>query len=613
MRSTRQVVITINFTAMTATQKQDRKKLRSLLVKKPFYRLLPDVSERPNDRMLKDLGRRAVIRDNKVYMEETQADFQRQLNPESHAINDRNVYINYRKGDDGLYYEEDFPRYAFAYQQEILDDRMARTTGNDVQFDLADEITSEESLDTYNKFKAGWADKRMENAWHFAIKSDFSTADAAFVGILSKGKFRWKVLSYNNDDVLYPHYNRITGELEVFARTYTSEDEEGNTRNYIDVWDDRYYYRLVDRLPSDESNGTEGSIPDDSGILHTLAGDFDVDGYDLEEKRAHGFPWVPVAYHRREDGPVWSPSQETIEHREAAFSRLAQNNHDFGLPIMFLKGKGRDIKEIATKDMSYASKIFILPENGDAGFLNRQDASAAYKTELDMLEDKIYSQSMVIKAPELKSGDTPAAAIKLLYSDAYNKALLEIQEYDEFVCKMIEIFKWGYGIEVEMRLAFTNTRISFYISPFIPINDQEVTTNLATAVQNGFVSKQTASEKFYFSTPQEWKRIQKEKHDEQMQELLLQEQKLDIQTDAQIEAAEAQAEINTEQQVETLKAEANIEKGESPTKKVRSHKGSLATGNGIRRGRPATSGKQWDHWGNEIDPVTGKAKSKWDE
>jgi hypothetical protein len=278
-----------------------------------------------------------------------------------------------------------------------------------------------------------------------------------------------------------------------------------------------------------------------------------------------------------------------------------------------LYGEGKKIKEIATKDMSYASKIFIIPKDGKAEFLNRQDASNAYKTELDELKKKIYEGAMVIKAPELKSGDAPAAAIELLYSDAYNKAALEAQEYDEFLCKLVAIFEFGYGVEIERRLDFKNTRITFWIQPHLPINTQEITTNLATAVQNGFVSKQTASEKFYFSTPQEWRRIEREKHDEQMQELLLQEQKLDIQTDAQIEVAERQAELNTEQQVETLKAEQHIENNGTPQKKVRSRKGSVATGNGIKRGRPATSGKTWDQWGNEIDPATGKAKSKWDQ
>lgn len=591
---------------MAQTTQTKKKNLRGLLTKKPFYRLMPDAPAQV-DGTLNSLGEKKVIRDNKVYMEVSQADFQRELDPSSHAINDKTVYINYRLNkEDGLYYEEDFPRYAFAYQQEILDDRMARTTGNDIQFDLADSITDDKALDTYNSFKAGWADKRMENAWHFSIKSDFSTADTAFVGILTGSKFSWKVLSYNNDDVLYPHYDRITGKLSVFARTYSADDEEGNVRNYVDVWDDRYYYRLVDADVNRIDSQTE-SEDEDAGTLQTLGGSFDIDGYSVEAMQPHGFPWIPISYHRRNEGPVWSPSQETIEHREAAFSRLAQNNHDFGLPIMFLKGQGKKIKEIATKNMSYASKIFIIPENGEAGFLNRQDASSAYKTELDMLEDKIYSQSMVIKAPELKSGDTPAAAIKLLYSDAYNKALLEIQEYDGFVCKMIDIFKFGYGVEVEKRLAFMNTRISFYVTPFIPINDQEVTTNLATAVQNGFCSKQTASEKFYFSTPQEFKRIQREKHDEQMQELLLEEQRLEQQNEANIDMQEELSDIQTEQQIEVINAQADANKDDDgdSSKKVRSKKGSVATGRGA--GRPNRSGKVWDDNNNYL------GRNGWDQ
>lgn len=581
---------------MAQTTQKQTKNLRGLLTKKPFYRLLPDTSANPHVGVLNNASNNIVTKDKLSYQEVTQADFRRELDPASHAINDRSIYINYRYNkEDGLYYEEDFPRYAFAYQQEILDDRMARTTGNDVQFDLADDVTDKEKLDTYNSFKAGWADKRMENAWHFSVKSDFATGDTAFVGILRNGKFSWKVLSYFNGDVLYPHYDRITGKLNLFARTYSADDDEGNSRNYIDVWDDRYYYRLVDKsfpertIPAEQKDG-------ETDVLVTLAGKYDIEGYAIEDRRIHGFKEIPVAYHRRDDGPVWSPSQETIEHREAAFSRLAQNNHDFGLPIMFLKGEGKKIKEIATKDMSYASKIFILPENGEAGFMKRESASEAYKTELDLLEEKIYSQSMVIKAPELKSGDTPAAAIKLLYSDAYNKALLEIQEYDEFICKMIDIFKWGYGIETENRLNFMNTRITFYVTPWIPINDQEVTTNLATAVQNGFVSKQTASERFYFSTPKEWERIMQEKHDEQMQELLLEDQRLDIQQDNTVETQEQLSEIQTEQQIEVIEAQAQANKDEDKetVKKVQSRKGSVATGRG--RGRPKTVGT--DKWGN---------------
>lgn len=565
---------------------QKKKSHKQLLVKKPFYRLLPDAPS--NIGQLQSLGEKAVVRNNCVYMEVTQSDFLRELDPNSHAINDRNIYKNYRKNEeDGLYYEEDFPRYAFAYQQEILDDRLARLTGNDIQFDLAEDSDDETAWDVYQAFKGGWADTRMENAWHFAAKSAASTGDTAFVGFMKGGHFKWKVLSFKNGDVLYPHYDRETGEPNLLARTYTEMDEEGNDRKYIEVWSETKYYRLVDKTIDDDADDNTDEELEIEGYC--------VSGYKIEFESKHGWPTAPFAYFRREDGPVWSPSQETIEHRESAFSRLAQNNHDFGLPILGLYGDGKNIKEIATSDMSYASKIFIIPADGKAEFLNRQDASNAYKTELDMLEAKIYSQSMVIKAPELKSGDTPAAAIKLLYSDAYNKAMLEAQEYDAFMRKMIEIFKWGYGIESERRLDFQNTRIAFYIVPFIPVNDAEVTTNLATAVQNGFCSKQTASEKFYFSTPQEWKRIRREKHDDQMQELLVEEQRLDIQNDANIELQEQVSDIQTEQQIEVIEAQAEASEDEKP--KIQTRKGNVRTGRG--RGRPRTVGT--DKWGNRAN------------
>lgn len=589
---------------MESQTQTEKKKLRRLLVKRPFYRTLPDVQKQNcSDAILANLGEKTPVIDRLMYTEVTQADFLRELDPNSHAINDRSVYINYRYNDkDGLLYEEDFPRYAFAYQQEILDDRLSRLTGNDIQFDLADKRNTEETQEAFSVFKEGWADKRMENAWHFAAKSDLSTGDTAFVGFMVDGKFGWRVFSYANGDELFPHYDRRTGKMNVFARTYSDYDDYGDTRDYIDVWDDKYYYRLVADNGLEEDDNNEDK---NKGVLPTLAGDFDVDGYILEYSNEHGAPSMPVSYHRRDDGPAWSPSQESIEHREAAFSRLAQNNHDFGLPILGLYGSGKKIQEVATSDMSYASKVFIIPADGKAEFLNRQDASNAYKTELDMLEAKIYSQSMVIKAPELKSGDTPAAAIKLLYSDAYNKAMLEAQEYDAFICKMIDIFKWFYGIESEKRLIIDNTRISFYIVPFLPVNDQEVTTNLATAVQNGFCSKKTASEKFYFSTPQEWKRIQDEKREQERQELLLEEQKLDIHQENNIETQQQLSDIQAEQQIEVLSAQADIENGgegdsendDDDAKKVRSSKGNVATGRG--RGRPRTVGT--DKWGNRAN------------
>jgi len=560
--------------------------LRGLLTKRPFYRTSP-MSLGISGRELVNVAERSMTADKLIRTEVTQADFIRELDTDSHAINNRELYKAYmEKDEDGKYYEVDIPRYAFPFQQEILDDRLARLTGNDIQFDLADIDKGDKGYETYDQFKAGWADKGMERAWHFLAKSVLSTGDGAFVGILDNGQFYWKVFSFTDGDVLFPHYNKLTGKLEVFARLYQNYDEQGVTRNYIDVWDDTHYFRFIDKSEKGGENSEAGQ---------QKVGDFNVDGFTLEFSKPHGFNRIPVAYKRNDAGPCWAQVQELIEHYESAFSRLAQSNHAFGLPIMYLQGEGKEMEEIATSDMSYAAKILLIPTDAKAGFLERQDASGAYKTELDELRKKIYEGAMVVKAPELKSGDTPAAAIKLLYSDSYNKALLETQEYDEVLHDIVDIFKWGYGIESEQRLSFVNTRIVFYARPYIPINDTECTTNLSVAVQNGFCSKQTASEKFYFSTPNEWDRIQNEKHDEDMYTLLLEEQRLEQQNDANVEMQEEISDIQTEQQIDVIKAQAAVTNDdEKKTPKARTRKGSVNTGRG--KGRPRTVNT--DKWGN---------------
>lgn len=591
---------------METTEKKTFK--RELLTKKPFYRINADVGEK-KDFPRTDIGEQRIVGDKLSYDVVTQEDFLRELDPNSHAINDKEIYQTWmQQEEDGLYYETEWERHAFAFQQEILEDRLVRLTGNDIQFDLSDRTENDDTRQDFYKFKTAWAEKSMERAWYQLAKSVLSTGDAAFVGILDKGKFYWRVFSFLKGDVLYPHYNRLTARLDVFARQYKDYDDNGNPRKYVDVWDNQFYYRFVEDVTSDgDPNANDDAMKID------YVGNFSIQGYVLDAKPVkHGFNEIPIAYHRCDSGPCWSSSQETIEHYELAFSRLAQSNSAFGLPILALQqGTGRNIEELSMGDMSYAAKIFLVPSDGKAEFLQRQDASNAYKAQLDELKRKIYEQSMVVKAPELKSGDTPAAAIKLLYSDSYNKAMNETQEFDEVIDKMVDIFSWGAGIEFETRLKFINLPLSHFCIPFIPISEGELATILATGVQNGFCSKQTASEKFTYATPQEWSRLLAEKHDEQMHDLLLQDQKLEIQADHQIEVAEAQAEINANmQQLSTSTSSSSSSSSSDKAPKARIKKGSGSSGG--KRGRPATIFAQWDENRNKIDPVSGKPYSHWD-
>ena len=571
--------------------------LRELLTKKPFTRILPDghydhgytFGEVREMQPVPDKLRRKIV---------TQEDFMRELDPAGHLINDRELYpdVWQKNEEDGKWYIQEIPRYAFSYQQIILIKHLTHLCGNDIQFELTDKSVNEDTQKVFNEHRNGWANKNMEVAWYQLAKSVKATGDGAFVGFLDKGKFEWKILSFLNGDKLFPHYDLRTGKLNTLARTYSNYAEDGSvTKRYIDVWDDEYYYRFV-------ADGDPTSLLDKA--KQAVFKLFSVGGYKLEWAEKHGFDSIPISYMRDDNGPCWTFSEETIEHYELAFSNLAHSNHDFGLPIMYVKGEGSE--EVTTNDMSYASKIMILPSDGEIGFLNRQDASNAYKGELDKLEDSIYKQSFAVKTPELKSGDTPGVALKIMYSDAYEKAMTDAHEYDGAIDKMIEIFNWGYGIESEKRLSFINTNIRHYIEPYIHVNFSELTQNLNVAVLGGFLSRQTASEKLPYATPQEWDRILKEKHDEQMQQLLLEEQRIEIQNDANVEMQEDLAEIQTEQQVEVIKAQNQIQqKEEEKGKATNKKKYSVATGRGA--GRPSKSGRKYDENGN------WEGRNNWDK
>lgn len=564
-------------------------KLRELLTKRPFTRIMPGGQydhgyiDGDNKEIVipHDTIRRKIV---------TQEDFLRELDPAGHLINDKELYpdIWVKNEDDGRWYVQEIPRYAFSFQQIILVKHLTHLCGNDVQFELSDKKATDKTTKTYTEHRNGWANKNMEIGWYQLVKSVKATGDGAFVGFMDKGKFGWKVLSFLDGDKLYPHYNLRTGKLDTFARAYTAIDEKGNvSKRYIDVWDDQYYYRFV-------ADGDPSTIT--GKIVQAIVKAFSADGYKLEEKTPHQFDSIPVSYMRDDNGPCWTFSQEAIENYEHAFSNLAHSNHDFGLPIMYVKGEGSEV--IESKDMSYASKIMFLPSDGEAGFLNRQDASNAYKGELDKLEESIYKQSFAVKTPELKSGDTPGVALKIMYSDAFEKAMNDAHEYDGCLDKIIDIFNWGYGIESESRLEFMNTNIRHYIEPYVHSNLTELTQNLNTAVLGGFLSRQTASEKLPYATPQEWDRIQQEKHDADMHQLLVEEQRIEIQNEHAVEMQEEVAEIQTKQQVDVIKAQNDSQEDdgedEQKAKVTKKKKGSVATGR--RPGRPNLLNT--DKWGN---------------
>lgn len=454
----------------------------------------------------------------------TQADFLREFYPTGHSINDPSIYPDiYREeildvldenGEETgkktrRLYKELVPRYAFAFQQIITIKQIVHLCGNDIQFELIKDKPTESEIRTFTTYREGWLEKDMEIAFYGCVKSVKITGDGAIVGYIENGKFGYKVLSFLNGDTIYPHFSN-TGELELFARSYFDYDEEGDIIvEWIEVWDKTYLTRM--RKTGEKYKNVIDKITESLGA----------NGYKVVSRKVHGFRFVPVAYYRDNDGPCWSPSQDSIDGFELSFSQMAHNNQAYGEPILVFQGEGENVD--INHDLNGTIKTLSMGPDDKASYLQSQSASESYMKQIDTLYKMIYKMSFIVDPPELKSGDLPAAALKILYSPAVEKAMCDANDFKNLLNDLAKIFSYGYGVEKGDTIGFTNLPVTCWIKPYVHVNESAIMADLAIGVQNGFVSRQTASEKAtFYTTPSDWDRIIREKKEEQEADLLYQ-------------------------------------------------------------------------------------------
>ena len=491
--------------------------IREILTKKPFFTIsstrnvmsMTPVTDKHN----------TVDKDNDkaLYYILSQEEMLRQYYPSGHKINNELLFPDIWKKDPetNKWYKQSITRCALAFQQIITTKHIIHIVGNDVQFELSEdekysqkdgldgeleasiELQDDDSTKLLSIFKSGWIDLDMEIRFYEAVRSYMITADCAIVGFIQKdGTPSFRTFSFLNDDKLYPHLNSITGEIELFARKYYDYDDEGEAvTEWVEVWDDTYIYRCKHSLKP--KNVTS--------FIKTI---FGLNGFEIVEQVRHGFPFCPVAYARNEDGPCWAAGQQTIENFEEALSYFFENNKAFAFPILLISGDGIELHG----DMNGSVKsISIDSSDGDAHFLENNDISASYNTLLTKFYDLIYEQTFTVKPPELKSGDLPGVALKLLYSPAIECAICDAQKLQPFLNKLVKMVKFSWGLKKECQADLMKLGINAWIEPYVHQNDSELVTNLATAVQNNIISCKTASERLSkYTKNDEFERILKQ-------------------------------------------------------------------------------------------------------
>lgn len=554
---------------------------REVLTKKPFLQI---TAQRPlMSLQVTDKANATEVEgtDRATYTVLSQEEMLRQYYPTGHKILNDLLYPDIWKQDPDTkrWYQQKITRCALGFQQIITTKHIIHLVGNDVQFELSaqdgndrqsDKVPDDANTDPnvlfkteedsntvlLNDFRRGWMKLSMEGVFYEAVRSLMITAECAVVGYMDEnGNAGFRSFSFLDDDKLYPHYDSITGELTLFARRFYDYDEDGTAvTEWVEVWDDTKLYRFKRSTP-------------DSSMVTRIKDLFGLNGYEKVSEQRHGFNFIPVAYVRNENGTCWSAAQDTIEKFEEALSYFFENNKAFAFPILVVSGEGVELKGDAN---GAVKAISIDSSDGDAHFLDHNDVSASYNTLLTKFYDLIYEQSFTVKPPELKSGDLPGVALKLLYSPAIERAIEDAQILQPFLDTLVRMVKYAWGLKEDCLADMMNLGINAWIEPYVHQNDTELTTNLSQAVQNNILSIRTASERLTkYAKNDEYDRIVR-----QMKEKMM----LDVE-EANLKSTHA-----TEEAIRKQKAISDMGKGQD-----------INTGGGAGSGRIRETDENGNH------------------
>lgn len=481
--------------------------INEILIRRPFVRPMPQYVQ--NYTLTRKPERAKVPKDTTLWQTVSQGQFIREYYPSGHLINDPMYYPDRIKYDEDKkqFYTEKVVRCSFPLQMIITAQYLVHIAGNDVRHELTDSKIDAETQELFLEWQKGWLNENIETRLYFGYKSAYIVGECAIVYYLKDEKMYTKNLSLLTGDTLYPHYDSITGKLDAFARKFSDYDEENNEYvQWLEVWDEKYLRRY-----RRDVRGVRGAITKVKEL-------FGLEGWVMMSEEEHGFERVPVAYHRRDEGACWSFVQDAIDKYELAVSYLCQNNMAYAFPIMILQGDNVEIQG----DIYGQVKAITADIESKISYLERSDNTAAFELQLNTLLRQIFLGSFAVMPPEVKSGDLPGVAIKLIYSPSLDRAMIDAKEFDHFIDDNQELFTHAYGVQQKKLSRYQKLNILSYIVPYIHQNTAELINNLVQATGAGILSHETASELTTYDRNAEYDRIVREAKKEQEADMLYQ-------------------------------------------------------------------------------------------
>ena len=452
-------------------------------------------------------------KDTTLWQTVSQGQFIREYYTSGHLINDNTYYPDRIKYDEEKkqFFTEKVVRCAFPLQMIITSQHLVHIAGNDIRHELTDSEVSEYRQKLFLEWQKGWFDENIETRLYFFYKSSYIVGEAALLFYLKDRKMYTKNLSFLYGDTLYPHYDSITGELDAFARKFSDYDDENNEYvQWLEVWDNKYLRRY-----RRDVQGVRGTVTKIKEL-------FGLEGWvQVGKEEEHGFDCVPVVYHRREEGACWSFVQDAIDKYELAVSYLCQNNMAYAFPIMVLQGDNVDIQG----DIYGQVKAITADTEANIKYLERSDNTAAFELQLNTLLKQIFLGAFAVMPPEVKSGDLPGVAIKLIYSPSLDRAMIDAKEFDHVIDEVRRLFTFAFGIQQGKQTQYQSLKILSYIVPYIHQNTAELIQNLVQATSAGILSKETGSELTGYGKNYEFSKITAETKEQEKADLIYQQLK----------------------------------------------------------------------------------------
>lgn len=490
-----------------------RIKRTDLLTVEPYRRILPSgKSYFPIDYNMGGVAPDIEAGYRPLYELVPRSEFLRELYPSGHRIYDplyykdefKQVEVKYEDADGNTrtstrWVKQMVDRVAVPFQYIIKTQHNIHMCGNNVLFRDSNHNPSGKDKDILTMFKQLWLDRNMESWLYHCVDSEHCTGDALIAFHFDKdGRIRARTYSYlDGYTICRPVSDPMTGEpIAQAVKYYAYNEDDKAVCEYADVWDTERFMRL-----RRSRRGVGGAV---STALERLG----FSGFSVDvEPMQHGFPFLPLAYKRCRIGACWSNVQNLCDTYELGLSQSCRNNKALSTAIVFLAGGDADVKGMAD-GRPYA--ITSTDPNAKAEILTYNDTSTAFDSTLKTIKDNIFLGSFTVMPPEVRSGDLPGIAIKLIYSPSLDQAIQEAREWDYFIDRMTMCFKYGMGREMGMSSDMERMRINGTIIPYVHENTTELISNLTQSKLAGIMSVETATQRNPYSSNDEFTMIKEE-------------------------------------------------------------------------------------------------------